>query len=570
MRPLASGAGAACLLLALGALPAHAADPVIAAAGDIACAPTGTPNADPNFNGANPAFCQQRDTSDLLVNTGLTQVLALGDTQYATGTAAEFQGSYDPSWGRVKSITRPAIGNHEYEVGPNGETPTEGYFDYFNGVGEDDGPAGERGRGYYSFDVGSWHLVALNSQCNRVPGGCEVGSPQEQWLRQDLADNPAACTLAYWHHPQFYSGPNEIRRDTTAFWQALHDAGADLILNGHRHAYERFAPQDPQGNADSQYGLREFIVGTGGHSHADAEGTPKPNSVVRDRTRFGVLRLVLHPNSYDWTFVNEDGTTFDPGSVTCHGPPDDTPPQTTITAGPTGTTSATSATFSFSSSETGSTFACRLDGEGWAGCASPSTRSGIASGSHSFEVRATDVAANTDPTPAVWSWSVQREAPPSPASELFEALRPTSYEILKGDVYRRRGGLRRLYRNDGKRLELLAGPKRSGGYRSVFQVLTVLDPDQLAPVSGLELDFNGGTSRRRARFIVRVFNYRAREWVKVFGPRKGRRDRSFDWSVSAFADDYLSRSGAFRTRVKAKGRNPFRTRTDLVRLTVEY
>jgi acid phosphatase type 7 len=542
---------------------AYAADPVIAAAGDIACSPS-----DANFDGADPAFCQQRDTSDLLVDAGLTEVLALGDVQYASATTAEIQGSYDPSWGRVKSITRPVVGNHEYRVDPNP------YFDYFND-GQDDGPAGERGKGYYSFNVGSWHLIALNSQCNHVPGGCEAGSPQEQWLRQDLADNPAGCTLAYWHHALFHSGPNENDFDTMAFWQVLHDAGADVILNGHRHAYERFAPQDPLGNADPQHGLREFIVGTGGHSHADADGTPKPNSLVRDRTRFGVLRLVLHPNGYDWAFVNEDGTTFDPGSGTCHGAPNDTPPQTTITDGPTGTTSATSATFSFSSSEASSTFQCRLDGEAWAGCASPSTRSSLAPGAHSFEVRATDAAGNADPTPAVRGWSIQRDAAPAPGeepptSEFFQTLRPASYEIVKGSVYRKRGKLRRLYRNDGRRLELLAAPKRSGGYRSAFKVFTTVDADQRASLRSLELDFNGGTSARRAAFKVQVFNYRARRWVRLYGPRRGRRDRSFDWSASAFADEYVSARGAFRMRVKAKGPNLFRTRTDLVRLTVEY
>ncbi len=254
--------------------------------------------------------------------------------------------------------------------------------------------------------------------------------------------------------------------------------------------------------------------------------------------------------------------------------PDDTPPQTAITSGPTGTTTATSATFSFSSSESGSVFACRLDGGSWAGCTSPSNRSGLATGAHSFEVRATDAAGNTDPTPAVRNWSVEREpapsTPPGESPELFEDLRPTSYEIGKGDVYRQRGGLRRLYRNDDRHLELLAGPKRSGGYRSVFQVFTTLGADQVTSLRALELDFNGSTSARGAAFVVQVFNHRARRWTKVYGPGTGRRDRSFDWFVSAFAHDYLSLNGTFRLRVKAKGRKPFRTRTDLVRLTVAY
>ena len=563
---LASGAGAACLMLGLGAVAAHAADPVIAAAGDIACAPS-----DSNFNGGEGqnGFCRQKHTSDLLVGAGLDRVLALGDVQYTSATASEIQGSYDPSWGRVKSITRPVIGNHEYRIDP------DPYWDYFNGAGQDNGPAGERGKGYYSFDVGSWHLIALNSQCNVVPGGCAAGSAQEQWLRADLAANgDAPCTLAYWHHPQFHSGPNENNFDMTPFWQALYDARADLILNGHRHSYERFAPQDPQGNADPQHGLREIIVGTGGHSHALEDGTTAPNSVVNDRTRFGVLRLVLHPNGYDWQFVTETGATFDSGSSGCYNAPDETPPQTTIDSGPAGTTTATSATFSFSSSKADSTFQCRLDGGAWAACTSPSTRSGLAPGTHVFEVRATDAAGNTDPSPAGRGWSVQRDAAPSgeppTAADLFLSLRPLSYEIVKGDVYRRRGKLRRLYRDDARRLELLAAAGRSGRYRSVFKVFAALDADQLLSLRSLRLDFNGGTSWRRAAFKVEVFNYRARQWVNVFGPRRGRRDRSFHWSVAAFPDDYVSPEGIFRMRVKAKGPSPFRTRTDLVRLSIEY
>jgi calcineurin-like phosphoesterase family protein len=538
----------------------QAADPVIAAAGDVACSPS-----DANFNGGEGqnGFCRQKHTSDLFVgDPNLTNVLALGDIQYASATATEIQGSYDPTWGRVKSITRPVIGNHEYRADPNP------YWDYFGAL------AGERGKGYYSFDVGAWHLIALNSQCNMVPGGCGAGSEQEQWLRNDLAANTASCTLAYWHHPQFHSGPSENDFDLTPFWRALYEARADLILNGHRHSYERFAPQNAVGGADPQRGLREIIVGTGGHSHALEEGTTAPNSVVNDRTRFGVLMLVLHPGGYDWRFVTETGATFDSGSSTCHNAPDGTPPQTTIDSGPAGTTSASSATFSFSSSETDSTFQCRLDGGAWAACTSPSTRSGLASGTHSFEVRATDAAGNTDPSPAARGWSVQRDAAaseePPPASDLFLSLRPMSYEIVRGDVYRRRGKLRRLYRDDGRRLELLAAAGRSGGYRSVFEVFTALDADQLLSLRSLRLDFNGGTSRRRAAFKVEVFNYRARQWVNVFGPRRGRRDRSFHWSVAAFPDDYLSPEGVFRIRVKAKGPDPFRTRTDLVRLSVEY
>ena len=575
MRPPALGVLTACLLFGLGAVPAHAADPVIAAAGDIACAPTGTPNADPNFNGGEGTgdFCRQMHTSDLLLSSAfqpLDRVLVLGDTQYARGMAAEFQGSYDPSWGRVKSITRPVIGNHEYRPDNSGglndgDTTGTGYWDYFNGVGVATGPAGERGKGYYSFDIGSWHLIALNSMCDHVPDGCDAGSAQEQWLRADLAANDdASCTLAYWHHPQFHSGPNEgAEFDLSAFWQALYTARADLVLNGHTHAYERFAPQDPTGNPDRD-GLREFIVGTGGRSRQLESTNIAPNSELRDRTHFGALRLVLHAGSYDWAFVSETGATLDSGTGTCHN----APPETTITSGPTGTTSATSASFTLSSSEADSHFQCRLDSGSWAGCGSPASYGGLARGGHTFEARAIDPAGHTDPTPAARTWSVE---PPADSPRLFETiLRPDRYEIDQGDVYRRRGKLRRLYRNDGRRLELRAGQKRSGGYRSAFTVFTGLDADQVASLRSLRLHFNGGTSRRRAAFRVQVFNYRARQWVRVFGPRRGRRDRSFDWSVAAFPGDYVSPSGIFRMRVKAKGRRPFRTRTDLVRLTVGY
>ena len=244
-------------------------------------------------------------------------MLPLGDTQYEDGTLAQFQGSYDPSWGRVKSITRPVIGNHEYHFGSGGS----GYWDYFNGVGSANGPAGERGKGWYSFDVGDWHLIALNSMCPEV-GGCGAGSEQEQWLRADLAANSdASCTIAYWHHPLFNSGPEGSYADTpwntTALWQALYEAGADLVLTAHAHRYERFAPQDPFGNADPQSGLREFVVGTGGSSLQPVAAI-QPNSEFGDSTHFGVIKLVLKANGYDWSFVSDAGATVDSGSGSCH------------------------------------------------------------------------------------------------------------------------------------------------------------------------------------------------------------------------------------------------------------
>ena len=284
-------------------------DPVVAAAGDIACDPASS-----SFNNGlgTSSSCRQKYTSDLLVGAQLAAVLALGDIQYEDGTLAQFQQSYDRSWGRVKDITYPAVGNHEYQ------TPkAAGYFDYFNGVGVQTGRAGDRSKGYYSFNIGSWHVVTLNSNCSQV-GGCGAGSPQETWLRQDLAAHPASCTLAYWHHPRFSSGEHGDTAAMQPIWQTLYDANADVALAGHDHGYERFAPQTSAGVADGTRGIREFVVGTGGKSHY-AFTTARPNSLVRESQTYGVLELTLHAQSYDWRFVPEAGGTFaDSGSAACH------------------------------------------------------------------------------------------------------------------------------------------------------------------------------------------------------------------------------------------------------------
>jgi hypothetical protein len=274
-------------------------DAVIYAAGDIACAP-GDPSS------ANK--CRETKTSDIIVNGGASKALALGDLQYNSASLSNLRGSYDGSWGRVKSITQPALGNHEGSG--------SGYFDYFNGLGVINGPAGERGKGYYSYDAGPWHLIALNSNCSRIP--CSAGSAQEQWLRADLAASPRTCVLAYWHHPRFssgYDGDNTFMQD---IWKTLYDANADLVLVGHSHDYERFAPMNANGGLDRTRGMREFVVGTGG-AFFTGISTAKPNSEVRQNTTFGVLKLTLHAASYDWRFVPEAGRTFsDAGSQACH------------------------------------------------------------------------------------------------------------------------------------------------------------------------------------------------------------------------------------------------------------
>jgi hypothetical protein len=233
-------------------------------------------------------------------------VMAVGDLAYPDGSRENFV-CYDKTWGRAKSRTRPAPGNHEFHS--NGATP---YFDYFGAA------AGDPKTGYYGYELGKWHIVVLNSECKDV-GGCEPGSPQEKWLRADLAAHPATCTLAYWHKPLFSSG-NAHGNDLTVkpLWQALYEANADVIVGGHDHDYERFAPQNPDGAADSVRGIREFVVGTGGKNHRPfAEA--KPNSELRDATAFGVLKLTLKPGGYDWQFIPEAGKSFtDSGSGSCH------------------------------------------------------------------------------------------------------------------------------------------------------------------------------------------------------------------------------------------------------------
>lgn len=225
-------------------------DPVIAAAGDIACEPT----MNSNINGRQAGqTCHMQATSDLLMAQRFEAVLALGDLQYEDGALVKFQKSYDLTWGRVKAITHPAVGNHEY-----GTPGAAGYFSYFGGA------AGAKDKGYYSFDIGAWHLIALNANCTKV--GCQAGSAQEQWLKADLAKHPAKCTLAYWHQPRFSSALHGNNAATDAFWQDLYQAGAEIVLNGHDHDYERFAPQTPAAIADPQRGIREFVVGTGGKS----------------------------------------------------------------------------------------------------------------------------------------------------------------------------------------------------------------------------------------------------------------------------------------------------------------
>lgn len=283
------------ILLLLLALPAAGqVTPVtVVAVGDIACDP-----ADSGYNGGagTATRCHMRATSDLALALDPDAVLLLGDNQYEDGTLAKYLASYAPTWGRLKAITRPIPGNHEYLT-----LGARGYFDYFGTA------AGDPAKGWYSFDLGGWHMVALNSNCGAV-GGCGTASPQGQWLAEDLAAHPGVCTLAYWHHPRFSSGPHGNNPLSADFWTLLQRAGADLVLTGHDHGYERFAPQS---------GLREFVVGTGGKNHTSVT-TIQPGSEVRIYDAFGVLELKLQPNGYEWRFLKEDGTALDSGRGLCN------------------------------------------------------------------------------------------------------------------------------------------------------------------------------------------------------------------------------------------------------------
>jgi hypothetical protein len=255
------------------------------------------------------AFCGQPydEATGALIKTVPGTVAALGDLAYETGTAAEFAACYQPSWGAFKDRTRPAVGNHEFES----DAAASGYFGYWGGR------AGNPAQGWYSYDLGGWHVIVLNSNCGFV-GGCGAGSPQESWLRADLAAHPATCTVAYWHHPRFSGGQVTNEVDMQQFWQDLYDANADLVLNGHAHNYQRFAPQTATGVPDPARGIREFVVGTGGNPTLHPVA-PIANTEVINNNTWGVLKLTLRNSGYDWQFLRAAGGTFtDSGSQACH------------------------------------------------------------------------------------------------------------------------------------------------------------------------------------------------------------------------------------------------------------
>jgi fibronectin type 3 domain-containing protein len=306
-------------------------DPVIVVGGDIACPPGKTVDA---------THCQQVKTGSVLTGASPTYVLPLGDSQYDAGTAAEYAGSYAATgWGTDKGISRPSTGNHEYRT-----TGAPGYYGYFGAN------AGDPQKGYYSWDVpvtggSSWHMIALNSECSVLGGGsisagCGAGSSQETWLKADLAAHQNVCTIAYWHRPRFSSSSTTPSSTTyTAFWNDLYAGGADVVLNGHAHNYERFAPQTSAGVADSK-GLTEFIVGTGGVGFQNM-GPTLANSAVTNNSAFGALKMTLHANSFDYQFMPAAGYSLsDAGTnIPCHSAP---APDTTKPSAPANVTATAS------------------------------------------------------------------------------------------------------------------------------------------------------------------------------------------------------------------------------------
>ena len=296
--------------------------PTLVAAGDIACRPE---------LAETPTACRHARTADLVETLAPDAVAALGDNQYEHGELENFMSSYDPTWGRFLDITHPAVGNHEYE-GDLERDSAPGYYMYFGTA------AGDPAKGYYRWELGGWTMFVLNSGAinyTRAGGGnpslpddcwpvsCAAGSGQEQWLRTELEALPDdACVLAYWHHPRWssgFGGANQPHIETAPLFEDLYEHGAELVLSGHSHNYERFAPVTSAGVPDAS-GVREFVVGTGGRSF-QAPGPQVANSEVLKTNVFGVLELTLRPDSYGARFIGEDGTVIDESTGSCHPPP---------------------------------------------------------------------------------------------------------------------------------------------------------------------------------------------------------------------------------------------------------
>ncbi len=281
---------------------------IVVAVGDISCDPTSQ-----YAGGENPIKCQDTKVASAISAAGAEKILLLGDIQYDNGNLTKFQQAFNKNWGGLMPYFLPAPGNHEYET-----KGASGYFDYFNGVNVDSGIAGSRTQGFYKTSVGSWSLYSLNSNCKNI-GGCEPGSPEYTWLEAELAKDKNNCKLAFWHHPIVSSSEHGAQPEETSrmvsIYSLLDAHKTSLVLNGHDHVYERFAPQNSlsQANANS---IRQFTVGTGGKDLYKKVAT-KPNSEFFDNTNFGYLQLSLGYNSYNWRFNTTTGQVLDQGYSNC-------------------------------------------------------------------------------------------------------------------------------------------------------------------------------------------------------------------------------------------------------------
>jgi acid phosphatase type 7 len=248
-------------------------------------------------------------TAEILARFPAATIQTLGDNAYPKGTSEDFNECYAPSWGRFKERTWAAAGNHDHST-----KDAQGHHDYFGSR------AGPHDKYYYSYDLGSWHVVVLNGDCWRI-GGCGLNDPQIEWLRRDLRAHPGSCTLAAAHRPPFSSGrygdPKDTRR-VGPIWQVLYEEGVDVFLTAHEHSYERFAPMNAQGRRDDQRGVRLLVVGTGGGNLRQFRDDPLPTTEIRNDDTWGVLKLTLRSSGYDWEFLPVEGRTFtDTGSGIC-------------------------------------------------------------------------------------------------------------------------------------------------------------------------------------------------------------------------------------------------------------
>jgi hypothetical protein len=270
------------------AVPTPSGDPVLVGAGDIgSCAGDGA----------------ARTAALVAAEPGV--VFTAGDNAYPDGSSEQFAACYGPTWGRELARTRPAPGERDHAT-----ADLAGYLGYFGKAAAPDGTA------WYSYDLGTWHVIVLDSTCEAA-GGCAADSEQGRWLAADLAASDARCTLAVWHQPRFSSGVHGNTPAVAPFWEALYAAGADVIVNAHDPEYERFAPQDPSGAADRVRGIREFVVGTGGADLQDF-AAQAANSELRVAGYNGVIRLVLHPTAYEWSFLTTSNGVLDAGGGPCH------------------------------------------------------------------------------------------------------------------------------------------------------------------------------------------------------------------------------------------------------------